>query len=342
MERLITGAFADILKAEREHLNAHFAEAKRTHPNIDPDAFKALLIETVAPIVSAVEACMPTATRETALTLYDLALDLLAQDLLGPNSRYPFIAQGWQDLLPKLAPKIALSPRAVIGSLTNALYNLSQVPNARPQEWVASMLALAHLTSDTAAFLQAGQIAAWRAGLADYRTGALALCSKIPPALARAALGLDASRESPPMETIVQRLSADPWLLPASIENPPHAERRLKIVTRVGAFRGLGGLFRTPPTVATMGDYFVVKDDSTSWLLVADRFGATFHRADGAQPAQVPSPFKLGKNGAVSCDRYAETFPELADYTSVAANATTLAVTSSLSFAVTLVALADP
>ncbi|MBI5031012.1 MAG: hypothetical protein HZB51_10830 [Chloroflexi bacterium] len=341
MEGLVTGAFGDILKAERDTLNAKFVEAKLIRPNLDPDAFKEILVATVAPIVQAVDQCTPNATRQVAWALYDLSLDLLGQDFIGANSRYPSIMQGWKYLLPNIPRQISASPRAVIGSITNALYNLSQVPNARPQEWVTSMLTLAPFASDATTFLPAGQIAAWRAGLAHYRKGALELAKKIPPVMARAALGLSPTSETPTIETLVNRLAADPWLNPASIKDQPSGQRSLQVVARVGAFRGFGGLFRTPPTVANLGEHFVVKDDSTSWLLVADCFGATFHRVDGVQPTKMQSPFRIEKSGKVSCDRYTANFPELADYTSMAANATTLAVTSSLSFAVSLIALVE-
>src|SRR2546423_1862172 len=81
----------------------------------------------------------------------------------------------------------------------------------------------------------------WRAGLAHYRAGALAVCAQLPPALARAALGLPPDARIG-LEDLIARLMADPWLEPATLAGPAHA-RELRIVARAGAFRGFGGLF---------------------------------------------------------------------------------------------------
>jgi hypothetical protein len=340
MEGLITGAFAEFLKSNRDALNAKFAQAKQTHPNLDPTTFKDLLLETVAPIVESVDQHTPATTREVATILYDVALDLLTQDFLGANSRYPFIAQGWRDLLPHIPQHIAAAPRDAISAMTNALYNLSLVPNARPQEWIASMCALAPLANDAPSFLQAGQIAAWRAGLAHYRVDALDLCKKIEPSLARAALGLPTTNAIP-IETLVARLSADPWLRPENVREQASDARTLKIVARVGAFRGLGGLFQSPPLVMAMGDLFVVKDGESVWLLVADCFGATFHRADGTSPKPNLAPFDLDRRGKVTLGKSNQTFSELDGWVSAASTRTTLAATTDLSFAIFLIAAVE-
>jgi len=340
MEGLVSGAFAEFLETHRAELNAQFAQAKQMRPNLDPDAFKDVLRATVAPIVAAVAQRAPDATRTTALALYAIALDLLGQDFIGATARAPVIAQGWRELLPEISHHLASAPRAVIGAVTNALYNLAQTPGARPHEWLATMRALAPVTNAPTAFLRAGQIAAWRAGLAYFRVGALDLCKQVEPAIARVALGIPATNALD-LATILARVAADPWLNPAAMPEKPGQARALKIVARVGAFRGLGGLFQTPPRVATAGAHFVVQDGTAQWLLVADCFGATFHRVEKIATAKRVEPFALDARGKIARDKVSQTFPELADHASAAANSTTLAVTSELSFAVSLIALVE-
>jgi hypothetical protein len=338
MEELIKGAFADILKANRASLNAKFADAQRLRPALLPETFSAVLRQYVAPIVAAAEAFKPETARQVTLTLYDLALDLLGQGFLEPNSRHPELTRGWSELLPNIPQQVCAAPRLVTGSLTNALYNLSQVPDARPQQWLAGMLALAPLAPDPHIYLQAGQIAAWRCGLAHYRAGALDLCRSIPPALVRAALQLPADGNSDTADW-VQRLAADPWLLPDRAGDRP---RSLRIVKRVGAFRGFGGLFLQPPMVYANGEHFLVTDGAARWLLLADAFGAVFQRLDDLQPentASVTVPFQIDQDGVVRCAGQQKQFDELAGFTSAACAAGTLAVTSYLSYAISLIAL---
>jgi len=239
---------------------------------------------------------------------------------------------------------VAESPRIVVGSVTNALYNLATTPGARPHEWAASLLQAADACPDTATLLKAGQVAAWRAGLAHYRLSALEICAQLAaaqPAIARLALGLPAQPDTPPAATIINRLRADPWLHPDSDLPPeglPTSNFQLRIVARVGAFRGFGGLFLRPPIVEPSGEHFLVTDGDDTWLLVADACGATFHRAAGTPSQKTETPFALAIDGAVRANGKTQVFPELVNYTSCAASRTTLAVTTPLSHAVSLVA----
>ena len=338
----ITGPFAQILEANRSRFNARFAEARRFRPKLDAAAFGALLRTTVAPIVEAVSRERPDQVAEAGEVLYDVALDLLGQELLGPNSRYPFIVDGWNVLLPRLARFIAEAPHPFIGSVTNALYNLSLTPGARTHEWAASLLTLAETCPDAAALLKAGQVAAWRAGMAHYRPGALEICRRLPPAVALAALGLPPDSDLP-VGAILDQLTADPWLAPTAIPNSQFTRRNLRIVARVGAFRGFGGLFLAPPTVAAAEGHILVSDGKNRWLLFADLFGATFHRTELQPQKQKLSgeAFQADVTGAVWKDGQKQVFPELANLTSVASTPTTLAVTTPLSYAVYLVAFAS-
>jgi len=338
----IIGSFAQILAENRSRFNSKFAAARRYDPKLDAAAFGDHVRSVVAPLVEAVDRENPATTAEAAEALYDLSLDLIAQEFLGPNSRYPYVADGWRVLLPRLPRFIAESPRQFVGSVTNALYNLSATPGARPHEWAASLLDLAEICSDAETLLKAGQVAAWRAGLAHFRTGALELCQTLEPRIARAALGLSPTDENPPIEAMIKSLLADPWLPPIYADEHPSKDLRLEIVARVGAFRGFGGLFLTPPVVTSADGQFYVSDGQRHWLLTADIFGATLHRADETprrRDAKPPLPFQIEKDGKVACRSWTRSFPELENFKSAAANETTLAVTSPLSHAVYLIAL---
>lgn len=328
---------AQALAANRARYNAKFAEARHYKPRLDPQIFSDLLRDLVAPIVEAVASTNPEAVEPVTEALYDLSLDLLAQDLLGPNSRYPMLAAGWANGLPRLARHLAVQPRPVIGALTNALYNLSLTPGARPAAWLTTWLSLADECPDVPTLLTTGQICAWQAGMAHYRAQALALCQSLSPRLARLALGLPVDSDQP-FDSVLNRLQTDPWYHPIPEAQPSPPE--IKIAARVGAFRGFGGLFLVPPIVEPAGDGFLVTDGEGTWLLMVDAFGATFQRM--ARPDSQPpidTPFSITRAGKVSAKKQSNTFAELELSTSTAGNAHTLAVSVPYSHAIYLVAI---
>lgn len=328
--------FAQVLEAQRSKFNTLFAEARRQRPKLEPAHFAELLTKTAAPIVEAVAKIAPTRVAETAEVVYTLGLDLLGQELLGLNSRYPFVVDAWQVLFPLLGKFVAETPHQLLGGLTNAHYNLSTTAGARPHEWAGLMLKLGELCPNTETLLMAGQVAAWRAGMAHFRSGALELCAQLPPNITRAALGLP--QNEAPIASVLEALQANRWFNP----NSPSSTVYLKLVGRVGAFRGFGGLFLTPPAVCVLNGQLFARSGEETWLLMADAFGATFHRAEkvAAATAVTPAPFKLERSGKVSLNGQAQVIPELAAYTSAASDGQTLAVTTSLSHAVFLVAVA--
>jgi hypothetical protein len=191
--------------------------------------------------------------------------------------------------------------------------------------------------------LEAAKVPAWRAGLAHYRASALDLCRRLAPPVAIAALGLPGvTLDRDEIDTLIHQLLADPWLDPkVALQGKPDAQH-LKLVGRVGAFRGFGGTFIRPPQITAPGGQFVASDGEQHWLLHADLFGATLHRLPTlpTQPPLVAAPlFKVGLSGRVSRGQHHATFPDLAVHHSQASNASTLAVTSPLSHAVYLIAL---
>jgi hypothetical protein len=343
---MLTGPFASVLAERRARFNGLFAEARLARPTLDGDAFKDVLARLVAPLVERVAAVDPAQAGPVADALYVLALDLTGRDLLGPRARHPAVLQGWTWLLPELAPRLAEAPRRLPGAVTNALYHLALTPGARPDDWMLAVAELSPLCADVSELLAAGQVAAWRCGLAHFRLGALDVCARLAPPVAALALGLDA----PPadLQLILRRLRADPWLDPRRAAAPADGEPYLRLVARAGAFRGFGGHFIAPPTVTCPGGLFVVGDGERLWTLTADRFGATFHRLEAMPGAGEPPPapadpaapgVRITRSGKISWGKASAVFPELESHLSHAASAHTLAVTTPLSHAVFLVAL---
>jgi hypothetical protein len=330
---LLTGSVADALRRGRDRYNTKFALARRTYATLEGAALGEHLRANVVPIVARIA---PDAVDETFDALYDISLELIGKELFGAQPRYPLMLAGWRRLLPAVPQLLVAEPRRVAGAVTNALYNLATQPAARADEWLAAMERLGPACADVNSFLSLGQVAAWRAGLAHYREGGLEQARSLPETLARQVLGL---AEDAPLEAALARLAADPWLKPPRMNG---AEKRLQVVSAVGAFRGFGGVFLCPPTVVCDDGQFIVSDAENSWLLTADACGATLHRLGPAQPPRdATNPrFNINGLGKVVKDNHSFQFPWLAGHTSQAANETTLAVTLPLSHSVFLVALA--
>jgi len=199
MENSLTGPFAQILKANRARFNAKFAEARRYRPKLSAEASGEHLRSVVAPIVEAVARENPAATAETAEMLYDLSLDLIGQELIGPPSRYPALNAGWSSVLPSLPHHLAAAPRAVVCAVTNALYNLALSPTARPNEWMQLMRETAPFCPDVDTLLKVGQVAAWQCGMAHYRQGALEICRTLDEKIVCAVLSAPATS---PIKTV--------------------------------------------------------------------------------------------------------------------------------------------
>src|SRR5688500_15158714 len=333
---MISTALASVLRSGRADFNARFAEARRLRPDLDTQAFSEFLKGPVDALVQAIATVRPDSVGRTAQALYDLALELVGQRLVGARARNALLEEGWRRILPAVAPLVADAPERIPAAVCNALHQLASTPGARPEVWIATMESLGPRCADGATLLKLGQVAAWRAGMAHFREGALATADTLPPALALAALGARSDR----WPDVRDALATNPWFDPTSPEmNGPRLARR------AGAFRGLGGLFAVPPQVASAGEHFVVQSGDHCWLLVADAFGATFHRTaptdfDNAVKRPIlPGNWKV-QGGVVQRDRTRIDVPDLGEFSSAAANQTTLALTAPLTYAVLLVSLA--
>lgn len=236
---------------------------------------------------------------------------------------------------------VAEDPSRVLPAVCNALYNLTATLDANPDQWLDDMERMATACRNADEFLKCGKVAAWRAGLAHFREGAIDAAKTLTETLARVSLSAPLHV---PLPALFERLGRDPWFNPGNTDDAEHeAGSRLRTVCRAGAFRGFGGLFPEPPLVAPSGEHFLVKSGSECWLLIADIFGATFHRSDPAEfktsgRSGLPSGITI-KRTTVRCNGLSLELSDLGNFTSVAANSHTLALTSLLTHAVTLLAL---
>ena len=261
---MLAEPLADLLRARRADCNARFAAARRRWPRLDAGEFSMFLRDQLSPIASALDASQADVVLSRA---YDLGLQLVAEKLAGPAAVTPTINLLWAEALPSMATHIATAPRRILGSLSNAAHHLDATPGARPEIWQDRLVALAARCSNADELLVVAKLLAWRAGLSHFRISALAAANALPPDLALEVLEAPAAVSWP--EVRDAHLS-NPWFG----YNLPAFEDR-----RIGAFRGFGGLFLVPPLVTLSASHLLVRSGDEAWILIADAFGATFHRA---------------------------------------------------------------
>ncbi|HWM86409.1 MAG TPA: hypothetical protein VNO33_11240 [Kofleriaceae bacterium] len=324
-------AFAAVLRAEREVFNEKFAEARRRRPDLDERAFLEFLRGAAAGVVEHAAAADGDRCREVAHAAYDAALTLVSEKLAGPGGRHAEIDETWQRLLPAVAALVVDQPARVIGSLTNAVFQLAQAPGARPREWIDLLVQVAPGLASVADLLKAGQLAAWRAGLAHLRGGALEAGDALAPELGAALVGAPRGEWS----ELRARLARDAWWAPPAGEG-----ERPSIARMVGGFRGFGGLFAAPPVVAAVEGHILVSAGGECWVLAADVFGATLHRIDPQAMKRAARDRELQVERAGVAFRGAPLpLPAIGEVTSAAAVPGTVAVTGALTHAVTLIAM---
>jgi len=332
---IVSETLAAVLRSGRETFNSQFAQARRQYPALDVVSFSAFLVAVVDPLVRAVAQMRPEQVAEVTMHAYETGLTLAGQRLVGSGARYPEISDGLCRIGVAAPTLFAEAPGVMLASVSNALHTLASTPGGRAAEWIEEMVRLANVATGSAEFLRAGQIVAWRSGLAHYRTGALSVGDTLPEKVALAAIG---ANNGATWTGVRDRLAADPWHTPGNVASS------LRIVGRAGAFRGYGGLFTEPPQVAPYGDDFMVRSAGEYWLLTANAFGATFHRAAEAEwrsvSGQPPVPPSLKiQRGKVTWQNASVDLPLRGEISSAAANATTLALSSTTSHSIWLIAL---
>jgi hypothetical protein len=178
--------------------------------------------------------------------------------------------------------------------------------------------------------LQAGVIAAWQAGMVQYRRTAIEAARTLRVPLATAALGLDETTSPKEMPRIIDRLRDQKWLTAEAAGKLPQ-KPAIACVARAGAFSGFGGVFLRPPRVAADGPRLLVSDGNSQWQLLADAYGVAFHKTGDAPAKQAessgPLPVNIDRKGNIRWENLSLSQPHLAKATSLAFSAETLAVT---------------
>jgi len=175
--------------------------------------------------------------------------------------------------------------------------------------------------ADLEQFHRLGLVAAWRAGLAQYRRRGLEIAAELETGLLQGLF----EAEGMGRDALLATLCDAPW---DPIDAAP-GKRRLRLVALVGAFRGLGGPFIEPPLVGSRGEQLIAWDREAAWEIHADRWGGVLVRSRGVDPVTLGSSRSqplVDERGRMRFRGEEAQFP-LAGHSSAAAAGGTLAVT---------------
>lgn len=330
----VGSALGEVLRGGRAEFNRRFVLAQQRWPGLDPAAFSELLAGPVDQICAAVAKAQPSALPATVDALYDATLSLLGQRWIGPGGRASAIVHAWSVLARQAPALLALQPAALLTAVANALVHWSA--HGGGGDWLATLATLAPRARSPEELLRAGQVAAWRHGLAHYRDSALERARKLERELLAIAFGVPIGDWQ---DAMLDQLRADRWYRP---DQPP--VRGARVVAKVGAFVGFGGRFAEPPLAALDGGEVILHAGGQRFALYADAYGHSLQpHGEGALPAATTLPPGWRIEGVqLTGPGLRQSFADQGAITSTVATRDLLLLTHAWSHAATLLALPAP
>ena len=331
----VGSALGEVLRGGRAEFNRRFVLAQQRWPALDPAAFSELLAGPVDGICDAVARVQPSALPATVDALYDTTLSLLGQRWIGPGGRAAAIVHGWSVLARQAPALLALQPAPLLTAVANAMVHWSA--HGGGADWLATLAALAPRARSPEELLRAGQVAAWRHGLAHYRDSALERARTLERELLAIAFGVPIGDWQ---DTMLDRLRGDRWYRP----DQPEPGRAARVIGRVGAFVGFGGRFAEPPLAALDGGDLILHANGQRFALHADAYGHSLQaHGEGALPAAIALPAGWRIEGAqLIGPGLRQAFLDQGAITSAAATADVLLLTHAWSHSATVLALPLP
>lgn len=278
--RSVSPALECILRERRHAYNFRWSEARSRFPHLSSTDAASFFVHDLSPLIDALS-ILPSVGSDQLESICDIAVEVGVKAtglrLLGVNAAESWITELWRNTFPALTMHLSNDPLTVIAELSHATAQFSAHRASRPQQWLRLLTVLGPKAADLAQLRLLGKVLAWRSGLAHYRTGALAAADQLPTELVEAALQIPTSQ------------SWAEWRDPLNASRWPGSRiEATGLLAKVGAFRGFGGVFLEPPTLATRDGDLIARSGGDAWVICADLFGATLHRTqDFGEPAGV-------------------------------------------------------
>ena len=315
---MISSAFTTFLQTERKQCNQLFLQRQHQDSQLDGESFLQFLREQVDPVVAHLED-LEYNTAGFAMAAYQHGLDLAGKHWLGQSPFYPFIAELWKKLIPKMARLLHTNPYYDLSLLGNLLFRLKAHDEKACANWLSLISRSAPFCHSSEEFQLAGLIHAWQSGLAAYRSAALDALQKIPDGLFTVITG-ESERED-----FLQTISSSRWI-DFSLERP----EKYSIQRRFGNSIVMDGTFSELPKLHLLNDQMYVTAGNQSWLVFADIFGQMLVSHTLTESKQ-PQDDLIKRFVAIS-----NKLPDISNISSYVETSDTLALTSTDSFAIVL------
>jgi hypothetical protein len=265
-----------LLARRRDDCNRTFEACRSRYPAIDGEAFLAVFSPLAGVALGSVSALCrrPGAVEQDAVEtavmgLYQAVLDLAGRGRLREGEGGAQLERLLRSLIVSFPRALAGDPGRFIRSVDSALRTVAgHAPNSR-ERWEAALLRLAPLDLDLPALLCGGLVAAWLAGLAQYREAAIAALRTLPPDAVRLTFGIAIAEDR--IGAFAGIMAADPWADPAAAATGDR--RTTPGITMTGGFTGFGGTFDRPPLLSVADGTVVCVCGDRCFRLAADRFG---------------------------------------------------------------------
>lgn len=325
-------ALAEVLRGGRAEFNRRFVIAQARYPGLEPVAFGDLVSGPLDEITTAVARVDAGAVPKLVDALYDMQLALLGQRWIGTGGRAPGIVAAWRSLARSAPGLFAQQPAQLATALANAMAHWSA--HGGGAAWLQTLVALAARARTPDELLRAGQVAAWRHGMAHYRDSALERARALDRELLALAFGVPLADWQ---DAMLLRLHSDRWYRPDAAVAPSGP----RITGRVGAFVGFGGRFPEPPLAVLDGGELLLQSAGMRYSVHADAYGSTLQAgAEGAPTSAqaLPPGWRIDGSQLIG-PGIRQAFVDQGAITSAVANADTLLLTHAYSHSATLLAL---
>ncbi|MBK9501619.1 MAG: hypothetical protein IPQ05_09630 [Leptospiraceae bacterium] len=344
-EQIKNPVLISLLKDNREKLNSLFSFYKFSFPVIEKEVIFFYIGFVIEPVFEKNQSRGKEELSLLLLTLYEKILELVGKNYLGNSGRYPFFENKFIQCIESSNDRLFENPEVYISSIANAIFNIGNFDLKILEIWLAKFQKLIIKAKNNKELFQAGIVAAWVSGMAQYRETSLEIMKTLDMELLQIILD-NSNIKNLNRERFIERLSGDPWLSPENAMKENSPPKKI-LIRRISGFTGFGGHFNKPPEIEYLNGNFVVSDSLNSYVIYADIFGSYLQKISddmylsltSSQGISETTNFKITKTGNIQNGKEAINYSPLVNYSSIASNEFTCCASSPYSHCIFVLGL---